>query len=164
MKPLTLLIKPASGLCNMSCRYCFYKSASACRDNIIMSYDTVDLLIQKIVSFQPSALTFMFQGGEPLLAGIDFYKYFVSSVRDAVRVPVSYALQTNGLLIDDEYAGFFGENGFLLGVSLDGDKSVTDRNRSDNNGKSVFDRVMNSINILRSHSVDFNIQIGRAHV
>ena len=122
-----------------------------------MSYDTVDLLIQKIVSFQPSALTFMFQGGEPLLAGIDFYKYFVSSVRDAVRVPISYALQTNGLLIDDEYAGFFSENGFLLGVSLDGDKSVTDRNRSDNNGKSVFDRVMNSINILRSHSVNFNI-------
>ncbi len=157
MKPLTLLIKPASGLCNMKCAYCFYKSVSACRENSIMSYDTVDLLIQKIVSFQPSSLTVMFQGGEPLLAGIDFYKYFVSLVSRKIRVPVYYALQTNGLLIDDEFASFFRENVFLLGVSLDGDKSVTDRNRFDNNGRSVFDRVMNSIDILRAHSADFNI-------
>ncbi len=107
MKPLTLLIKPASGLCNMKCAYCFYKSVSACRENSIMSYDTVDLLIQKIVSFQPSSLTVMFQGGEPLLAGIDFYKYFVSLVSRKIRVPVYYALQTNGLLIDDEFASFF---------------------------------------------------------
>lgn len=157
MKPLTLLIKPAAGLCNMKCRYCFYRSASEGRENRIMTRDTVDLLIRKTAEFRPSALTVMFQGGEPLLAGIDYYRYFTDAVNNNLRIPVSYALQTNGLLIDDVFADFFAEHYFLLGVSLDGNRKTNDRNRVDDCGNSVFDRVMDSVRILRKHNVDFNI-------
>ncbi len=157
MKPLTLLIKPSAGLCNMKCRYCFYRSASEGRENKIMSTGTVDLLIRRISEFRPSALTIMFQGGEPLLAGLDFYRNFTRAVGNSIRANVSYALQTNGLLIDDDYAAFFAENKFLLGVSLDGKRETNDRYRVDSGGEGVFDRVMNSIEILRRHNVDFNI-------
>jgi uncharacterized protein len=99
----------------------------------------------------------MFQGGEPTLAGLEFFRYFVSRVRKSLRVPVSYALQTNGLLIDDGFAAFLSENNFLTGLSLDGDRETNDRNRVDNSGRGVFDRVMASADILRRHNADFNI-------
>ena len=157
MNPLTLLIKPAAGRCNMNCGYCFYRSLSAGRENRIMTRDTVDLLIRRIAAYRPSALAVMFQGGEPLLAGLDFYRYFIGAVRKNLRVPVSFAMQTNGLLIDDAYAGFFRANGFLLGVSLDGNRETNDRNRVDNSGSGTFDRVMKSVAVLRRHKVEFNI-------
>ena len=157
MNPLTLLIKPAAGLCNMNCRYCFYRPVSSGRENRIMTRDTVDLLIRKIEEYRPSALTVMFQGGEPTLAGLDYFVYFVGSVRKNLRVPVSFALQTNGLLIDDEYAAFFRENNFLLGVSLDGNRETNDRNRVDNSGRGTSDRILKAVDILRAHKVDFNI-------
>lgn len=156
MKPLTLLVKPAAGLCNMNCSYCFYRSASAGRENRIMTYETADLLIRRIKKYRPSALTVMFQGGEPTLAGLDFYVYFCGEVKKNLRVPVNYALQTNGLLIDGEYAAFFKENRFLLGLSLDGDRQTNDRSRFDGSG-GVFDRVMKCAGILNRHGVDFNI-------
>ncbi len=157
MNPLTLLIKPAAGLCNMDCGYCFYRPVSSVRENRIMTRDTVDLLIRKIIEYRPSAITVMFQGGEPLLAGLDYYRYFTDSLRKNLRVRVSFAIQTNGLLIDDEYAGFFGANDILLGVSLDGNRETNDRNRVDDSGSGTFDRVMESVDILRRHKVDFNI-------
>ncbi len=155
MKPLTLLIKPASGLCNISCRYCFYRASG--RKNGIMTAETVDKLIRKIKEFRPSALSVCFQGGEPLLAGLDFYRYFIDSVAANLHIPVSYALQTNGLLIDDSYADFFVKNRFIVGVSLDGARETNDRFRVDNGGSGIFDRVMNSVEILRKHNADFNI-------
>ena len=84
-----------------------------------MTRDTADLLIRRVIEYRPSALTLMFQGGEPALAGLAYYRYFINSVRQSLRVPVSFAMQTNGLLIDEEYARFFREKNFLLGVSLD---------------------------------------------
>ena len=102
MKNLTLLIKPAAGLCNMHCGYCFYRSASEGRENRIMTNDTVDVLIQRIKEYQPTALSVMFQGGEPTLAGIGYFRYFIDRVQANLSVPVQYALQTNGLLIDEE--------------------------------------------------------------
>ena len=157
MKPLTLLIKPAAGLCNMSCRYCFYKEASGKRENRIMSEETVDALIDRISEAHPFSLSVLFQGGEPTLAGPGFLRAFVKKVKEKVRCPVSYALQTNGLLIDDDYARFFKENSFLVGLSLDGEKSTNDRYRKAKDGKSVFEKVLDSAAILKSHGVDFNI-------
>ena len=105
MNPLTLLIKPAAGLCNMNCSYCFYRSASEARENRIMTNDTVDVLIQRIKAYQPSALSVLFQGGEPTLAGLDFFRYFIGRVQAELSVPVQYALQTNGRVFDRPVAG-----------------------------------------------------------
>ena len=74
MNNLTLLIKPASGLCNMNCGYCFYKAARKGMESGIMTGETADMLISKIKAYRPSSLTVMFQGGEPTLAGLDFFK------------------------------------------------------------------------------------------
>lgn len=157
MRPLTLLIKPAAGLCNMNCRYCFYRSACEGRDNGVMSRRTVDALLRKVREYRPSSLTVLFQGGEPTLAGTDFYRYFIAGVRAAVPAPTSFGLQTNGLLIDDKWADLFREHGFLIGLSLDGDRATNDRYRRDHRGESVFDRVMNAAGTLERSGVDFNI-------
>lgn len=157
MQPLTLLIKPAAGLCDMDCRYCFYKAASGARENRIMTGETVDALIRGVRAFRPSALSVVFQGGEPTLAGLDFFKSFVSRVKERISAPVSYAVQTNGLLINDGFAAFFKENGFLVGVSLDGAEKTNDRYRLDKDGGSVFSRVLDAARLLEKHGVDFNI-------
>ncbi len=157
MKPLTLLIKPAAGLCNMNCGYCFYRAASEGRENRVMTTGTVDALIQKIREYQPSALSVMFQGGEPTLAGIEYYRYFIDRVRTNLSVPVQYALQTNGLLLDEEYAAFFKKYGFLIGVSLDGNRKTNDRYRRDRNGGGVLPQILNAVSVLKKYNVDFNI-------
>lgn len=157
MKPLTLLVKPAAGRCNMNCRYCFYRPACEGRDNGIMSRDTADRLIQTIKACRPSALSVQFQGGEPTLAGVDFYRYFLDRLRKEVPAPASFGMQTNGLLIDGEWAALFRENGFLVGLSLDGDRNTNDRYRRDKQGGSVFDRVMRAAVTLETHGADFNI-------
>ena len=157
MKPLTLLIKPAAGLCNLHCGYCFYRAASKARENEIMTEETVDELIKKICAFRPSELSVMFQGGEPTLAGLPFYRAFVNKLKESVRCPVQFALQTNGLLVDDAFAAFFRENGFLIGLSLDGDFETNDRYRRDINGNSSFEQVLSAASILKQHDVAFNI-------
>ena len=157
MKNLTLLIKPAAGLCNMHCGYCFYRSASEGRENRIMTNDTVDVLIQRIKEYQPTALSVMFQGGEPTLAGIGYFRYFIDRVQANLSVPVQYALQTNGLLIDEEYADFFRKHKFLIGVSLDGSGNTNDRYRRDKNGSGVLPQILRAVSLLRKHQGDFNI-------
>jgi len=153
MQPLTLLVKPASGLCNLQCTYCFYKA----HENTVMAPETVDLLIQKIRAFQPSALSVVFQGGEPLLAGLAFFRAFVKKLNAAVDAPVSFALQTNGLLLDDDFAAFFRAHDFLVGISLDGDQTTHDRYRRAPDGSSVFSRILQAIKALEAHGVAYNI-------
>ena len=141
----------------MSCRYCFYRPASETRENRVMTKETVDTLIQRISEYRPSSLSVSFQGGEPTLAGLDFFRYFVNGVKKNIADPVSYAFQTNGLALDDDFAEFFKKNGFLVGVSLDGGKKTNDRYRLDKNAGSVLPRVLSAINTLEKHGVDFNI-------
>ena len=157
MKPLSLLIKPAAGLCNLHCGYCFYRAASEARDNEIMREETVDVLIEKIGVFRPSELFVSFQGGEPTLAGLPFYEAFVKKLKERVRCPVHFALQTNGLLVDDAFAAFFRENEFLIGLSLDGDRETNDRYRLDKNGNSSFAQVLAAASVLQKHGAAFNI-------
>ena len=157
MKNLSLLVKPAAGLCNMRCGYCFYRAASESRENRIMRPETADELIRKIGAFRPAELSVAFQGGEPTLAGLDFFRRFVRELKEAAPCAVSFSLQTNGLLLDDAWAAFFKENGFLIGVSLDGGRRTNDRYRVDANGESVFPRILSAISVLEKHGVDFNI-------
>ncbi len=157
MDNLTLLIKPAAGLCNMNCKYCFYKSASEKRENSIMTKGTVDELIRKIKAYQPSALSVMFQGGEPTLAGLDYFEYFVESVKENIKSPVHFALQTNGSLIDESFARFFKRNDFLIGISLDGSRKTNDRYRLNKKGEGVTPQILSACNLLKEYGVDFNI-------
>lgn len=121
-----------------------------------MDISTAENLIGKMFEFcgEKSVLTFMFQGGEPLLAGIDFFRSFVETANKykTEGSVINYSLQTNGTLIDEEFCRFFKENGFLIGVSIDGEKPLHDKQRSQS-----FDKAMQGIGLLKKHSVDFNI-------
>ena len=163
MPPLSLLIKPASGSCNMRCRYCFYTDEAACRAEAskgMMSSETMRVMVDRAMDYAQGECAFTFQGGEPTLAGLDFFRAltdYVSRHPKAGAVRVRYAMQTNGLLIDEAWAQWFAENGVLVGVSLDGPKEIHDRNRVDHMGKGTFTRVMRTIELLEQHKVDYNI-------
>jgi len=159
MRQMTALIKPASSMCNLNCSYCFYCDEAESRNKnnaAYMNAETVKNLVSKMFDFcgDNSVLTFMFQGGEPILAGLEFFRNFVETAEefktDGSRI--NYSLQTNGTLIDDEFCKFFKENDFLIGVSVDGNKELHDKNRSKS-----FDDAMKGIELLKKHGVCFNI-------
>ena len=158
-----ILIKPASSECNMRCKYCFYSDVSAHREHKsfgIMKDETVTALIQKALDYAGGgAVTYAFQGGEPLIAGEAFFRSFSEKV-DAHNIhhsPISYALQTNGTLLTDSLCDYLKERNYLVGISLDGPRSLHDANRIFANGQGSFDRVRQGIGLLRKHGVSFNI-------
>ncbi len=164
MKYVSFLIKPASGLCNMRCQYCFYEDETRNRQTAsmgLMSSQTAGALIREAFSAvdRGGTVSFAFQGGEPTLAGLDFFRDFTSQVRaqNAARVSVSYSIQTNGLSIDREWAGFFREEGFLAGVSLDGDKALHDLHRADPAGKGTYVRIARAVELLLRAGVEVNL-------
>ena len=155
--PLTLLIKPAAGLCNLRCAYCFYRAQREDAENRLMTAETLRALLDKIAAYAPAAVSVLFQGGEPTLAGLGFFRQFVAAAQTMLAAPVSYAIQTNGLLIDDAFASFFAEHDFLVGLSLDGDERTHDRSRRDDAGTGSYSRVLQAVETLRRHGVQFNI-------
>lgn len=163
MPPLSILIKPVSGSCNMKCSYCFYTDEIQNREIACtgkMTPDIMHALIDKVFNWCDSECTFAFQGGEPTLAGIDFYEAFSSYVNlhsNPNHIQIHYAFQTNGLLIDDAWASWFAKNHVLVGISLDGPKNIHDKYRKDHFGQGTFDRVMSSIKVLKKYNVDYNI-------
>ena len=162
MPALSLLIKPASSLCNLRCNYCFYANVADHRDVQsygMMSFATVDTLIERALAYSDTSITFAFQGGEPTLAGLDYFKYFVEKVTASKgpKVQVNYALQTNAMTISHEMAAFFAQHHFLLGVSLDGPKDIHDQNRVAMGGKGTHKTVLQGIQLLNHYKVDFNI-------
>lgn len=157
MKALSLLIKPAAGLCNMNCGYCFYRTASEGRENRIMSTETADLLVQKIAEYMPDRTSISFQGGEPTLAGADFFRHFINKMEEKKIRRVSYSMQTNGLLLDRKFAELFREYDFLLGISIDGNRKTNDRYRLDRNGNSVLPQVLSAAALLDKYEVPYNV-------
>lgn len=163
MPALSLLIKPASGNCNMRCRYCFYADEldnREIRSYGKMSVDTMHTIVDKAMEYGDYECTIAFQGGEPTLAGLDFYRELVAYVtahENPKKLKIHYALQTNGYLINEEWAAFLGENHFLVGVSLDGLKEIHDRYRLDAAGKGTYQRVISAIRLLEKHQVEYNI-------
>ena len=163
MPVLSLLIKPASGNCNMRCRYCFYADEldnREIRSYGKMSVDTMHTIVDKAMEYGDYECTIAFQGGEPTLAGLDFYRDLVAYVtahENPKKLKIHYALQTNGYLINEEWAAFLGENHFLVGVSLDGLKEIHDRYRLDAAGKGTYQRVISAIRLLEKHQVEYNI-------
>ena len=162
MPPLSLMIKPASSLCDLSCEYCFYRDVSAHREHLgfgIMNCETAHLLIEKALKYADGAsVAFAFQGGEPTLAGLDYFEFFVRTVKKLNRKnsPVFYSIQTNGTKIDAAWAEFFRENKFLVGLSLDGDFEANQFRRTPAE-ENTFYSILDTAVLLRKHNVDFNI-------
>lgn len=148
----------------MRCDYCFYHSLASQRDTAapqIMSAATASALIEKVYAFceKGTAVTFTFQGGEPTLAGIDFFERFCREAheKNAGRFELSFAIQTNGLLLDAGWCALFKKYGFLVGLSLDGGREIHDRNRKAASGTATFAKVSAAAKLMRNCGVPFNI-------
>ncbi len=162
LSSLSILIKPASGSCNMRCRYCFYADETRKRAEAghgAMSLATAENLVRRAMESAEGGCAFCFQGGEPTLRGLDFFRDFVALARryDAGRARASFSIQTNGLLLDDQWAAFLKENRFLVGLSMDGDRQTHDLNRVDADGNGTFSRVLRAARLLGKYAVPFNI-------
>lgn len=162
MKTLNIMIKPASSLCNMRCKYCFYADVSNMRSVCsygLMTEETVNAILEKVKADlnEGDKVSFAFQGGEPTLAGLDFFERFVSIVSQWNGVTVSYALQTNGVLLDDDWCDFLKGHNFLVGISFDLLPDAHGSVRVDEKGESTYKRVAESIKLLQKHKVEFNV-------
>ncbi len=158
MDNLSLLVKPASGLCSLHCRYCFYRQELASYEELprkIMSDEIMETLIHKACAEAKYSLSVTFQGGEPTLAGPDYFRRFVSLVREKKdkETEVYYSLQTNGMLLDEEWAAFLRDNEFLVGLSFDGTPKIHDSNR----GRGSAKKVQEAWRLLRKFGVDTNL-------
>jgi uncharacterized protein len=159
----SLLIKPASAVCNLDCSYCFYldRDADPYKDLPArrMTDETLERLVDSYLFYSYPNSTFAFQGGEPTLAGLDFFTRLVEYQKRYGRdgQNVSNALQTNGVLIDDNWAQLFREYNWLLGVSLDGPEEINDLYRFNKAGHGTWKQVMRAIETLQKRKVDFNI-------
>ena len=157
-----LMAKPSGSVCNIDCTYCYYLE----KENLYpdrknrwrMSETTLEnYIVKNILGQQADIVDFIWQGGEPTLLGIDFF-------RTAVRLQKQYQgtkrinnfFQTNGTNIDDKWAAFFKENHFLIGLSIDGDRISNDTFRLTRSGKSTFDALINGVDALKRHQVEFN--------
>ncbi len=162
MPPISLLIKPASSNCNLRCKYCFYHSIAENRQTDsygMMDIKTLETLVKKALEYADHACTFAFQGGEPTLVGLDFFRKLIEFEKkyNVKKVQINNALQTNGMVIDAEWAKFLAENRFLVGLSLDGPKDIHDSYRVGLGGKGSFLRIMETVNHFNKHKVEYNI-------
>lgn len=160
-QPFHIMTKPIGPLCNLDCRYCFYlekenlypdKKSWQMNDALLESY------IKDYIAAQPiPEVTFAWQGGEPTLLGVDFFRKVVELEKKyADGKKINNALQTNGTLLDVEWCKFFHENDFLVGISIDGPKEMHDRYRVDKGGNPTFKKVLLGLNLLKEHRVEFN--------
>jgi uncharacterized protein len=157
-----LMAKPGGSRCNLSCEYCFYlrkgalypESRSRMSDEVLEEY-----IRQTIEAHRIPEVTFAWQGGEPTIPGIDFFKKAISFQETYCRpgMVIHNTIQTNGVLLDDEWCKFFKEYRFLVGISIDGPRELHDACRTDAAGKGSFDRVMQGLALLKKHKVEFNI-------
>ena len=162
MPAIHIMLKPASGLCNMRCRYCFYADEMKRRSTPsfgMMSLDTLEEIVRKTLQAAEVECTFGLQGGEPTLAGLDFFRALTEFQKkyNTKGLVIHNALQTNGSLIDPDWASYFAENHYLIGVSLDGYQSLHDLYRRDAEDKGTFDQVMHTVKLLDQNGVDYNV-------
>lgn len=158
---ISVMWKTVSEDCNLACNYCYYSTCGGKPGNKINKINPalLDKFIDEYMELSNGIASFAWQGGEPLLAGLDFFEAVVAlQAKYALsNTIVSNALQTNGTLLNDRWAAFFKRYHFLIGVSLDGPKEIHDLRRVDAQGQGSFDRVMKGISYLRRHRVEFNV-------
>jgi len=160
-----IMAKPIGPLCNLDCSYCFYLEKATLygqRDRMrrtwAMRPEVLESYVQQYIEAQVgSPVTFAWQGGEPTLLGLDFFRRAVAlQAKHAGGKKIENTFQTNGVLIDDAWAELFAENQFLVGLSIDGPEEIHDRYRVDRGGAGTFARVVRALEVLRRHGVSFN--------
>jgi uncharacterized protein len=154
------MVKPVGAACNLSCSYCYYldKAYYYGKKLNVMSAGILEKYIQQYIEANKiPEITFVWHGGEPLLAGIDFYKKAVSLQRKyAAGKKIINTIQTNGLLLTAEWCRFFHDNNFLVGVSVDGPEDIHDAYRRNRSGAPSFSKVMHAVAQLHQYKVEFN--------
>ncbi len=158
----SVLIKPASSQCNLACTYCFYHDEAENRGTPtfgIMSEETAERIVRRILGQGPGTYTFAFQGGEPLLAGIPFFRNFfrLAEMYASNASRLQFLVQTNGTLLTAEWCRLFAKHHVLVGVSLDGPQAVHDAYRKTADGKPSGSRVESGIRFLEQAGCEFNI-------
>jgi len=162
MNHISLLIKPASGLCNMRCKYCFYYDIMENReiDNYeMMTLKTLEKLVFRAFEDSGLSVSFIFQGGEPTLVGLQFYRELIKFVEkyNKHKVPTYYSIQTNGTKIDSNFAKFLKQNNFLVGISIDGNEEIHNKYRISKDRSGSFAEVKKGLDYLSQYEVDYNI-------
>lgn len=157
-----IMAKPTGPICNLDCKYCFYLEKEALfpkTANWSMPPEVLETYIrQHITAHSGDTVSFVWQGGEPTLLGVDFFRTVVSlQAKHANGKKIENALQTNGVLLDDRWGEFLAEHGFLVGLSMDGPKRFHDSYRVDKGGQSTFQRVVRGLEALKRYGVAFNI-------
>ena len=158
-----VMLKPRGAICNLDCAYCYFLSKERLypESNFRMSDALLEEFTRQYIQAQSKMpeVTFAWQGGEPMLMGLDFFRRAVTLQKEYAKpgMRVSNTLQTNATLLNDAWCEFFRTNDFLLGVSLDGPRELHDAYRVDKGGAPTFDRVMRGVELLRKHHVEFNI-------
>lgn len=163
MKNISVLIKPASSLCNIRCSYCFYSNISSLRE--VRSYGKMKPAVtEKMIKHifadleDGDSLTLAFQGGEPTLAGLNYFENMVEQVMaQPKRVTVNYVLQTNGMLINRQWCDFLKKNNFLVGLSIDGHPLYHDLNRIDPRGRGTFQKVLQTKKLFDDYAIEYNV-------
>ena len=160
MEPFTLLIKPSGSDCNLDCKYCFYKTRAAEVGQGMqrMSEQVLEKLVRDYMELRFKFSGFAWQGGEPTLMGIDFYKKAVELQKKygAAGQQVGNSLQTNAVLLDDRWCQFLHDYKFLVGISIDGPRELHDYYRLDHSGHGSFDKVIRAIEKCKEYKVEFN--------
>jgi len=159
--PFHVMTKPVGSKCNLDCTYCFYLEKERLYPGTAsfrMAPDVLEAYVRDYIAAQPgSVVSFAWQGGEPTVAGVDYFRAVVAlQQRYAQGKTIENALQTNGTLLDDEWCEFLAAQRFLVGLSIDGPADVHDAYRVDKGGRPTFVRVMAGLELLRKHGVEFN--------
>ena len=163
MKHISVLIKPASSLCNLRCSYCFYANVSSLREVRSfgkMKEEVTEKMIENIYADLEDGdqLTLAFQGGEPTLAGLQYFQHLIAYVgTKEKKVQVSYTLQTNGTMINEKWCAFLKEHDFLVGLSIDGHPLYHDLHRVDPKGRGTFQRVLQTKQLFDYYEIDYNV-------
>ena len=162
-RPFQVMVKPIGPVCNLNCDYCFYLAKtelfSESRD-FRLTDEILELFIQEYIQSQPGPeVAFVWQGGEPTLMGVDFFRRAIE-LQNRYLPPgwkATNALQTNGTLIDQQWAQFFQDAGFLIGLSLDGLQKFHDLYRRDRQGDPTWEQVVRGLRLLQEYQVQTNI-------
>ena len=151
------VLKVANKGCNLDCRYCFYNKQT--RGKKIMPLEVLEMVIKEVCEHNQGDIIFIWNGGEPLLAGVEFYQQ-AFQLQERYKKPtqkIINSIQTNGTLINAEWGNIFKRYSVIVGVSLDGPKDLHDKHRQFPNGKGSFEEVMRGIEFLKSFGVDFAV-------
>jgi uncharacterized protein len=157
-----IMAKPTGSACNLDCAYCFFLKKEGLYPgcNFRMSEEVLEAYIRQLLeAHQVPQVTVAWQGGEPTLMGLDFFRRSLE-LQEKYRRPgtlIENTFQTNGVLLDEEWCRFFRENGFLIGLSLDGPKELHDFYRKDKGGRGTWERAVKAARLLQKHGVPFNV-------